>query len=344
MLVTFKTVSQVTFRMDVNEKQSIGELKKKISIEQGENDYPVENLKLIYNGKVLDDEQILEDVKVDPAKFVVVMVSRKKPLTAAVATASSETTGMRSEPSQAEGPIHTTAETTTTTTASSILSTGSTARALTLTPEQEQTVEAIIAMGYSRDKVIRALRASFFNGDRAVEYLCSSIPDEEDLGLESETIDSTENSSVTSQTLEFLRQIPQFEHLREIIQSDPSVLPQVIEQIAQSNPSLMEAIQNNQEEFINLLNAPAVLSAAGQADSRSEEGLNRNYFGIEITRSEQDAINRLKAMGFPEQLVIEAYFSCDKNEDLAVNYILQRMEEAADELNAALDNSESGGQ
>lgn len=47
------------------------------------------------------------------------------------------------------------------------------------------------------------------------------------------------------------------------------------------------------EEFINLLNAPAVLSAAGQADSRSEEGLNRNYFGIEITRSEQDAINRV---------------------------------------------------
>lgn len=34
-------------------------------------------------------------------------------------------------------------------------------------------------------------------------------------------------------------------------------------------------------------------------------------------------------MGFPEQLVVEAYFACDKNEDLAANYILARMDEAA---------------
>lgn len=36
-------------------------------------------------------------------------------------------------------------------------------------------------------------------------------------------------------------------------------------------------------------------------------------------------------MGFPEQLVIEAYFACGKNEDMAVNYILDRINEAAEE-------------
>jgi len=42
--------------------------------------------------------------------------------------------------------------------------------------EHQQTVEAIMAMGYERSQVIRALRASYFNADRAVEYLCTGIP------------------------------------------------------------------------------------------------------------------------------------------------------------------------
>lgn len=46
--------------------------------------------------------------------------------------------------------------------------------------------------------------------------------------------------------LDFLRQLPQFEQLRELVQSNPAILPQIIQQIAQSNPALMEAIQNNQ--------------------------------------------------------------------------------------------------
>ncbi|VDK70203.1 unnamed protein product [Litomosoides sigmodontis] len=323
MLVTFKTIAQVSFEIELDPHLTIGEVKAKIAEEKGEAEYPTECQKLIYNGKVLDDAQTVEEVMIDPAKFVVIMITRKKPVGAAPVESTPQSSNL-------QGPIGAQ----TVTPASVMGSNPSTPQNPDgLTPEQEETAQAIVAMGYPRDKVIRALRASFFNGDRAVEYLCSGIPEDEDLGGQQESAEHEEGERGQGLGLDFLRQLPQFEQLRELVQSNPAILPQIIQQIAQSNPALMEAIQNNQEEFVNLLNTGSVGSGGGGGGGAPPTGEQRPV-AIQVTEAERDAINRLKSMGFPEQLVIEAYFACDKNEDLAANYILARMDEAAAELDA----------
>lgn len=39
-----------------------------------------------------------------------------------------------------------------------------------------------------------------------------------------------------------------------------------------------------------------------------------------MTREENEAIERLCALGFDKNDVVQAYFACDKNEQLAVSF------------------------
>ncbi|NXW56439.1 RD23B protein, partial [Eurystomus gularis] len=212
----------------------------------------------------------------------------------------------------------------------------------------ENMVTEIMSMGYEREQVIAALRASFNNPDRAVEYLLMGIPGDNQAVAEPPQAASTDapqssavatavatipttTSSLGGHPLEFLRNQPQFQQMRQIIQQNPSLLPALLQQIGRENPQLLQQISHHQEHFIHMLNEPVLEShqgLSGSDDGASTGGAaeagNSHMNYIQVTPQEKEAIERLKALGFPEGLVIQAYFACEKNENLAANFLLQQ--------------------
>lgn len=346
MLITLKNLQQQTFQVDIDPSQTIKQLKERIQAEKGK-DYPAENQRLIYAGKILTDDSSISEYNIDEKKFIVVMVSKPK--------APPVPSSGPSDPTIIETPTTTTCTsgastnttTTTTATANSVTAASDDSRAR---PNEERTeaaaaaperrsnlseaesallmgedynamVQNIVDMGYEREQVEAALRASFNNPDRAVEYLLTGIPTEND----STPPPSSANIGDSDEPLAFLRSQPQFQQMRAVVQQNPDLLNAVLQQIGQTNPALLQLISQNQEAFVRMLNEPqgSTTSSSGGGGGGGQTAT-ISPTAVPVTPQDKEAIERLKALGFPEHLVIQAYFACEKNENLAANFLLSQ--------------------
>ncbi|CAA3000546.1 ubiquitin receptor RAD23b-like [Olea europaea subsp. europaea] len=119
-------------------------------------------------------------------------------------------------------------------------------------------------------------------------------------------------------SLDFLRNNQQFQALRSMVQANPQILQPMLQELGKQNPQLLRLIQEHNQEFLQLINEPV----DGEEDVFDEPEQDMPH-AVSVTPAEQEAIERMEAMGFDRALVIEAFLACDRNEELAVNYLLE---------------------
>ncbi|KVH97630.1 ubiquitin receptor RAD23d-like [Cynara cardunculus var. scolymus] len=234
----------------------------------------------------------------------------------------------------------------------------------------EGAIQQILDMGggtWDRDTVIRALRAAFNNPERAVEYLYSGIPEAAELppvagapavpGVQAANPpihplqaaqpaapppsgpnanplnlfpqglpEMGENAPAgAGGNLDFLRNSQQFQAFRAMVQANPQILQPMLQELGKQNPQLVRLIQEHQADFLRLINEPVEggENVLGQLASGMPQA-------VTVTPEEREAIERLEAMGFDRALVLEVFFACNKNEELAANYLLDHMHEFED--------------
>ncbi|KAF2826220.1 UV excision repair protein Rad23, partial [Ophiobolus disseminans] len=358
-------LKQNKFVIEAEPSETIGALKAKIQADKG---WEVPQQKLIYSGKILQDANTVESYSIEEKGFIVCMVSKPKPSAASSSKAAPSTPA----PAPAQTPVAPAAPAPSSASTLNAPATPSPApatqasgpsfndpSALTMGNEREAAIANMESMGFPRADIDAAMRAAFFNPDRAVEYLLTGIPDsarqeqaqaaqanaptsptpaaagntgataapsggargEEPINLFEAAAQAGQNrggsgggarsggtgggaGALNANSLEFLRNNPQFQQLRQVVQQQPQMLEPILQQVGAGNPQLAQMIAQNPEQFLQLL----------AEDADEDAPLPPGAQAVSVTEEEREAIERLCRLGFERDLVIQAYFACDKNE------------------------------
>mmetsp|Transcript_22934 Transcript_22934/g.32366 ORF Transcript_22934/g.32366 Transcript_22934/m.32366 type:complete len:419 (+) Transcript_22934:42-1298(+) len=407
MKITFRTLQNQKYDLEVKEDETIGDIKKRV--EEELNLGAAASQKLIHQGKILKNDQTVASAKIKANDFLVVMASKVKkkakpePAAAAPAEATenksetSATTSSSTEPAATATPTATpttpaptatpepaaaaapaTPATSTPTPSTPAAATPAAAESaapaaagagaaaaaspdyqsaasnLVVGAAAEEMIPNLMGLGFSRDQVVAALRASFNNPDRAAEYLFSGIPANlmqdaapqqqgspagaaapaQAAGAEAGADAGGEGGGDVdpSNPLAGLAAIPEFDQLRAMMQQNPQIIPMLLNQLSQSNPQLFQALSANPEAFMRLLQGGGG-GGGGEGGAGMPPGMPAPGGGggappgqhvIQITQEEKQSIDNLESLGFPRQMALEAFLICDRNEELAANYLFDQ--------------------
>ncbi len=323
MKLTCKLLTGKQFDVDVEESMLCREVKLIISSFPGHNEsLPVDRLKLILQGRVLDDTTAIGSYGLTPTSFVVCMLGKARaapapPAGAAAGGAAADDQDEDGDHDQDQDEDDDDGDAEFVDDEEPDEEEAAAEREALLAQLDPAAVEQLVAVtSFPEDQVRAALLAAHGNSDVAAEFLMSGgFPeglmaalgggggggeddddhdnDDDDEAIEDAAIQQPSGAGggdfmgldlippefqqpppqqqqqqqqpaapASSAAIETLRGHPQFDELRRVVQSNPSLLQAVIQQIGEQSPDMLVAIQENPAAFLALVNEPIAGAAA----------------------------------------------------------------------------------
>ncbi|GIX79975.1 UV excision repair protein RAD23 [Caerostris extrusa] len=319
MLISIKSLHEDLFTVEAEPSHTILHFKENIQKVKGDV-YPAKYTKLMFAGKILLDNKRICDYGLKKRNLLYWLLKRLVPKLLPI-------NGEAPDLSQIQ---FTTRE-----------------RELILMAEHERLADLIVDLGFSREVVEEALRDNHNNVSRAIEAIVHSI---------SASVNAADGRNYDA-AIEFLEQIMQSVSPENSFLPTPERIADIFSEavaecdtIAREQDDMIEAnheaITQNYEEleasgitdphdifenfFSNLApispeELPSAMFANGMSDLFNE-AYNPSGLALagNLSDSEHAAIERLKELGFAPHKVVEAYFTCGKDENAAAEYLFRQ--------------------
>ena len=312
MHLLLKNLKQQEYQIEIeSDQKTVKDLK--LEIEKVHN-FDSSCIKLLHSGVVLEDAKTLEEYKIKEGNVIIMMLLKPKKVEAKPEPNQKEELQQQEPPKNEENKPQ---------------------------PQYTEQINALVDMGYEKEKVERAIKAANGSIDLAVEYLNEEqIPnqDEPNTGNANSNIPSSSNSNLPEELKKNASII------KCLCMNNPEKLPSILTNLKEHSPQLFELIKQHEEDFKNLLVSPLSEEDIRNFQSIQQELRRPPGHSIRLTKEESDAVKRLQELGgFSQADAVQAYFACDKNEEMAANFLFeQKMRDEAEGNNQNQNNQNQG--
>ena len=311
MHLLLKNLKQQEYQIEIeSDQKTVKDLK--LEIEKVHN-FDSSCIKLLHSGVVLEDAKTLEEYKIKEGNVIIMMLLKPKKVEAKPEPNQKEELQQQEPPKNEENKPQ---------------------------PQYTEQINALVDMGYEKEKVERAIKAANGSIDLAVEYLNEEqIPNqnEPNTGNANSNIPSSSNSNLPEELKKNASII------KCLCMNNPEKLPSILTNLKEHSPQLFELIKQHEEDFKNLLVSPLSEEDIRNFQSIQQELRRPPGQTIRLTKEESDAVKRLQELGFSQADAVQAYFACDKNEEMAANFLFeQKMRDEAEGNNQNQNNQNQG--